>query len=350
MVGTECVTKNIDGTRTAYLSYNNVTGAEQSFGTNSTLGTINEFRVGTTSATPPAIFKVGQSKGTVVVPYTGGTLVWAVKAPKSLLSQATASDQSPACPEVLPVADCREYESGVLKVTLGYKNTGSFAQSFPIGKLNNFSPGAVDRGQPNQFFAGLNSAVFKIPLVDPNERVIWSINGQMVQIDNSLKTCAGGCVDTPLATTKGELDRVALALSGIMDKSWQVLIGVKDKKGGNGASQKARDRTDAARSKRKSAEYASIAQSLLIQVPAVVRICSGAAAYCSTVDRYGTIEALRGLYANQVNSIKRIMARVAFRSTGATSRRWKLVKQAKALEQEGLAQLANLPRFATECK
>ncbi|MEY4700168.1 MAG: hypothetical protein RL326_355, partial [Pseudomonadota bacterium] len=36
--------------------------------------------------------------------------------------------------------------------------------------------------------------------------------------------------------------------------------------------------------------------------------------------------------------------------TGKTSRSDSLVKQAKDLEQQGLAALAKLPRFETQCK
>jgi hypothetical protein len=347
-VGVECIAKNVDGSRTAYFSYNNTTGAEQSFGTNSNLGTINEFRSDTTTVAPPTTFKVGQVKGSVVVPYKGDKLVWAVKAQKSALSEATASEQSPVCPDVQPVADCRGYESGILKVKLGYNNQGTFEQSFPVGNLNSFSPGAIDRGQPNKFFSGLNATVFEIPLVDPNERVIWNVNGRKIQIDSTLKTCDGQCVDTPLGTIKGDLDQVAIDLSALMNRAAAALASVKDKKGGD--REQARDKSDAQRSNQKAAEYETTAKALTIQFPAVVKTCPQAPAFCATVDRQGTIDALRGLYANQRNSVMRTMARVAFRSTGATSRRQKFVKQAKALEKKGLDQLAKLPRFATECK
>lgn len=274
--------------------------------------------------------------------------MWTVKAPRSLVSEATASEQSPVCPEVQPVVDCRGYESGILKVKLGYNNKGLFEQSFPVGVLNSFSPGAADRGQPNRFFAGLNSTVFEIPLVNPNEAVIWSVNGKQVQIDSTLKTCEGRCVDTPLGTIKGDLDQVAIDLSALMNRAAAALASVKDKRGGE--SEQARDRRDAERASRKASEYEATAKSLTIQFPAVAKTCPDAPAFCSTVDRQGVIDALRGLYANQRNSVVRTMARVAFRSTGTTSRRQKLVQQSKALEKQGIDQLAKLPRFATECK
>jgi hypothetical protein len=217
-----------------------------------------------------------------------------------------------------------------------------------VGDLNKFSPGASDLGQPTRLFAGLNSAVFDIPLVDPNQKVVWTLNGRQVEINNTLKTCEGRCVDTPLGAIKGDLDQVAIELSGVMNRAAAALASVKDKKGG--ASEQARDRRDAARATKKASEYETLARSLTIQFPEVAKICPDAPVFCATVDRQGVIAALRGLYANQRNSVKRTTARLIFRSTGATSRRQSLVNQAVSLEQRGAEQLAKIPRFVTECR
>ena len=343
------MSKNVDGTRTAYFSYNNLTGGDVTVANNTALGTINEFKATTTtSATPPATFKLGQAKGAVVVPYSSGSVTWTVKAPKSLRSEAIASDSSPECPVVQPLADCRGYESGVLKVKLGYSNPGSFEQSVPVGKLNSFTSGSTDRGQPNRFFSGLNSSVFQIALSDPNEKVTWSVNGKSVVIDNTLKVCSGQCVDLPVGTIKGDLDRIAGELSGVVNRAASLLASVKDRNMNGRTSP--RDRTDAGRARKKATYYEGLAKSLTIQFPAVIKTCPEAPAFCSTVDRLGTIETLKGLYANQRNTVMRVIARVQFRSGTTPTRRQKLIVQAKELEQQGLAELAKLPRFSTECK
>jgi hypothetical protein len=111
-----------------------------------------------------------------------------------------------------------------------------------------------------------------------------------------------------------------------------------------------RNRSDAERSKRKASEYETLANTLTIQFPAVVKTCPQAPPLCVTVDRQGTIDALRGLYANQRNSTMRTVARAYWRNTDKTKRNDRLVRQAKALEQEGLTELGKLPRFAVECK
>ena len=348
-VGVECVTRNVDGTRTAYFSYNNLTGGDITVANNTALGTINEFKATTTiTSTPPATFKTGQAKGSVVVPYTSGSVTWTVKAANRLPSEAIASESSPECPAVQPLADCRGYEGGVLKVKLGYSNPGSFEQSVPVGKLNNFTSGTADRGQPNRFFSGLNSAVFQISLADPDEKVAWSVNGKTVVIDNTLKVCSGQCVDLPVGAIKGDLDKVAADLSAIMNRAAEALASVKDKE--NDPRSKARDRSDAAQARKKAQNYERLARELLIQYPAVVKTCPEAPALCATVDRQGNIDGLRWLYANQRNTVKRVMSRVSFRSTGRASLRSRLVRDALALEQQGLTELAKLPRFSTECK
>lgn len=347
-VGVECVTRNIDGTRTAYFSYNNLTGGDIAVASDTALGTINEFKSSTTTATPPKTFKLGQAKGAVVVPYTSGSVTWTVKAPKSARSEAIATELSPECPAVQPLADCRGYTGGVLKVKLGYTNPGSFEQSVPVGKLNGFSGSATDRGQPNRFFSGLNSAVFEVPLADPNEKVTWNVNGKSVVIDNTLKVCSGQCVDLPVGAIKGDLDQIAAELSALVNKAAAALESVKDRD--NDPRSRARDRSDAAQARKKSQSYERLAQGLLLQYPAVVKTCPEAPALCVTVDRQGNIDGLRWLYANQRNTVMRVMNRVFFRSTGKVNRNARLIRDAKALEQQGLVQLSKLPRFSTECK
>ncbi len=348
VVEVTCITRNVNGTRTAYFSYNNLTGADITFGTNTSFGTINEFRSSSTTSSPPTTFKAGQSTGSVIAQYNSGTLTWVAKAPGSRLTQATASDASPLCSEVEPLAECRGYESGILRVKLGYHNKGTFEQIFPVGSLNGFAPGGADRGQPNRFFSGLNLTAFEIPLVTPNESITWSINGRSVVVDSTLKTCAGKCIETPAGSIKGELDQVAISLSGLMNRAAATLRSLSGKKGQKGSQ--ARNERDANRAGKKAAEYERIAKALIIQFPAIIKTCPEAPILCTTVDRQGTIDALRGLYANQRNSVKRVMARVLFSSSGKTARRQKFVKEAKILEATGLAQLSKLPRFVSECK
>jgi hypothetical protein len=283
-----------------------------------------------------------------VVPYSGGSLTWIVKALKSSRSEATASEDSVLCPDVQPLADCRGYEAGVLKVKLGYNNPGAFEQSIPVGRLNGFSPGSSDRGQPNRFFSGLNAFVFEIPIADPRETVTWNINGKRVTIDSALKTCSGRCVDTPVGSIKTALDETAIELSAIVLRAAKALASLSDNRAV--VSQSGKSGVDIQRAARKAAEFERAAKAITIDLPSVIKTCTEAPALCKTVDRQSAIDTLRGLYANQRATVKRIMARVSFRMTGKTTRRDQLVRRAKSLEGKGVAELAKIPRFATECK
>jgi hypothetical protein len=234
-----------------------------------------------------------------------------------------------------------------MKVRMGYSNPNSFEQQFAIGAANKFSPGANDRGQPTRFFAGLNKSAFEVTLASDAESLVWSVNGSNVAINSALAACSGSCVDTATGAINGNLDKIALDLSDTMDRSAELLASAR---AGLTRAQIARNRNDAARSKRKAEDYRIQANSLVIQFPAVTKTCPEAPPFCVTVDRFGTIEALKGLYANQRNSVKRTVARAYWRNTSATNRRDSLVRRAKELEQQGLAELAKLPRFAVECK
>jgi hypothetical protein len=353
-VGVECVTKNADNTTTAYFTYNNTASSEVSFTTSSNRSTVNEFVQSLATPAgqapvPPSRFKTGLNKGTVVVTYSGSTLAWSVRAPGSAASLAIASSTTPVCAALSPQAECRGYSQGVLKARLGYRNDNSFALQTGVGANNFFSPGAQDRGQPTQFFAGLNKSVFEVTLASASEAVSWNLNGQKLTIDSSLPVCDGSCVDTPTGAITGQLDDVAKQLSKLMDRAAGILASAKATTSDPEVKAR-RNRQDADRAKQKSALYEQRSKEITIGIPAVVKTCPEAPAFCQTVDRQSSIEELKGLYANQVNSIKRVIARAYFRNTGATSRKDSIVRQAKALEQQGLAALQQLPRFATECK
>jgi hypothetical protein len=349
-VGVECITVNNDGKKTAYFSYNNTTGAEVTVTTNASQGTLNEFATTGVTTPPPTLFKAGLSKGSVVVPFTGDSLTWLVRAPKSSASRATASAATPVCAPVVPKAECRGYQNGVLTAQVGYVNGNSFEQQIPIGPSNGFTPGSVDRGQPNRFFAGTNKSVFQVALASTTDSLTWVVNGSSVKIDNTLPVCDGECVDTPTGNVTAQLDAIAQQLSDVMTRAANILASAKATNGKNVSAATKRNRTDAERAKKKADDYSALAKTLTIQFPQVIKTCPQAPAYCETVDRQYAIESLKGLYANQRNSTQRTIARSYFRNTGKTSRTDSLVKQAKDLEKQGLAALAQLPRFETQCK
>lgn len=349
-VGVECITSNTDGSKTAYFSYNNTTGKDMTIKTDATLSTTNEFVMTGSTIAPPTAFKAGSAKGSVVATFTGDSITWLVRAPKSAASRATASASTPVCAPLAPKAECRGYQNGVMNVRLGYVNSNAFELQVPVGTLNKFSPGAADRGQPNKFFSGTNKSVFQVPLASNTDSLTWTVNGSSVKVDTSVPVCEGECADTPTGSVTVQLDAIAQKLSDLMTRAANVLASAKATSAKGGTAKEARNRTDAERAKKKAADYTTLAKSLTIQIPQVIKTCPQAPQYCETIDRQYAIESLKGLYANQRNSIQRTIARANFRNNGTTGRGDAFVKQAKDLEQEGLAALAKVPRFETQCK
>jgi hypothetical protein len=344
-LGIECVTDNADNTSTAYFSYNNTAQADVTVVTDATAGTVNAFVTDDANiTTPPTVFKPGIAKGTVAITYAAPSLTWVVRAAGSAQSQATATDTTPRCGAVVPFAECRGFQNGVMTVRLGYDNPNDFAQTFEVGANNGFNPGAVDRGQPTQFFSGLNSSVVEVGVDDIDTGTTWNINQETIRLDSTLPACAGECTEVSTGTIQEELDEVAVELSALVVKAAEALKSSKVRR--------KRDKVDFRRAKKKAAEYVASARALTIQIPEVTKTCPDAPQLCVTVDRGPVISQLSGLYAVQRNSVRRTIARAYWRNTGSTGSRTRkrLVRKAVALEKRGNAALAELPRFAEDCE
>ena len=341
----ECVYNNLDGTFTAYFGYDNLTGQQTTVANNQAAGTINAFSPGEPNRGQPTSFKTGRSKGAVAVTFNGNAITWTLRAPGSAESKATASRTSPACLPVQPVAECIDLAVDGFRATLGYNNPNEFEIKVAVGGQNGFVPTPADRGQPNSFFPGRNRGVFTASF---KTELAWTLSGQTATVNAATPVCPGGCIDTATSEIKGALDQVALDLATLTKQSADILAASARQSLGRAAASRAA--TDAQRAKRRADLFVEEANSLTVDFPAVTKTCPNAPQFCKTVDRFDTIEALKGLYANQRNAIKRIIARSNFRKTKTTKRDEQIVNQAKGLENQGLLALGRMPRFATECK
>jgi hypothetical protein len=360
-IGVECITQNTDGSSTAYFSYNNTTARDLEATVGSTTGTsVNEFSPGPRGLGQPSRFKPGLSKGTVPASFTGSELTWSVRVTGNAKVIAKASTATtPNCGAVQPTADCRGFDSGKLRIKMGYRNPNPFTIVLPVGALNEFTPGRIDRGQPYEFFSGLNTGVLNVDLDSAEDQTVWRLNGEASAIASKVPVCQGECVDTATGAITGELDRIAVDLADTVRDGANLLAASPLVKGdsplakGRRKTSKgtaAEDRADIQRSRKLATEYEVRSRALLLEVPAVIRNCPEAPAFCQTVDRGPTINALKELYAEARNSTKRIVSRAYFRQSGRTNRNDPIIKRALRLEEQGLAQLAKIPRFATECK
>lgn len=75
-----------------------------------------------------------------------------------------------------------------------------------------------------------------------------------------------------------------------------------------------------------------------------------ARASVTVAERGEAIDQLRQLFAEQLNQLKRIMARRNFNKTGKTDRGDALVLEAHRVKDQGDAGLNEVPRIATECE
>jgi hypothetical protein len=368
-LGVECLTTNTDGTSTGYFSYNNATVREIETAIGRTGGAVNEFSPGPRNLGQPYRFKPGLSKGSVAATFSGNTLTWTVRAPGNARVTATADTATtPKCAAVVPLADCRGFEAGKVRVKMGYQNPNAFPVVIPVGASNEFTSGQTDRGQPWEFLPGLNRGVFNLDLDSSTDGTVWKINGATSPRASSLPLCSGECVDTPTGSITGELDRIAIALADSVNDGANLLSasGATDgrakanaarEQGNQSRATRAKrvsslsreDRADIARARKLAAEYRERSRALLLQVPSVIQNCPDAPAFCQTVDRGPTINGLIGLYAEARNTTKRVVSRAYFRQTGRTNRNDPIIRRAIRLEEEGLAQLAKIPRFATDC-
>jgi hypothetical protein len=349
-VGLECVFDNQDGTFTAYFGYENRTSGEIQVISNPATGTLNEFSPSSPNRGQPATFKVGRQRGVVPVVFNGQPLTWRVRAAGSKLSTATAASNSSPCQRVSPIADCINGSKGGLVATFGYNNPNAFDVVIPVGPLNNVSPAPADRGQPRVLKAGRNAATFSTTFA---QTITWNLDGVPATITESTRVCEGGCIDRPIGTIKNELNKTALDLAALTKKAAKLLAQRANQSASRGQISRtvaSRVGIDAQRAAKKADALARRAQSLTLGFPEVIKSCPFSLPFCQTVDRGKEIDLLRGLFVEQLDQLRRIMARRNFNQTGSTSRQDPLVVEARRVKSDGDAQLSEIPRIDTRCE
>jgi hypothetical protein len=187
----DCVYDNRDGTYTAYFGYfntsANIIGIPS--GSNNPNGAQNFFAPAPAARGQVEVFNPGNNPGAFAVVWDGSALTWTVKMPNSTPSTVTAkAGTSKACVPVTPVATCVDkLPGGKLKANFGYTNGNSFDITVPVGKFNNLTPGAQDRGQPTVFFKGTVANAFTVEFTEPS--LTWTIIGQTGKADANTTPC-----------------------------------------------------------------------------------------------------------------------------------------------------------------
>jgi hypothetical protein len=335
-IALECVSNftKSDGTRTTFFSFVNA-GPEISSGFTST------FSSPAVARKNPTTLKSGACRACAQADFKGDSVAWTLEGGQIGRLTVSANASTPLCAPVEPLFNCVGFREGKLRVKAGWSNTNDFSIPYGLSASNSFSPAPSDVGQPTEYLAGLVPGAFEVVVPDSGtggKLLKWQLGTKTVELSGTTPVCTGECIETAVGGTTAKLDEVAVKLSELSQKAAAFLESTAPK-----------EATDSARSAARAARYSERAKTLLLEFPVIIRNCPAAPKTCSTVDRGPTIARLRGLYAEAVNSVKRITARAYFRKTGKTNRNDPLVKQAIELEKVGNAELNKLPRFATEC-
>ena len=327
---------NQDGTYTAYITYNNTTGAQVTLPAGVDSSTKNFFAPLPADRGQGSVFKVGLNTGAIRVTWNGTPIVYSVAtagAVPSILNLSASS--TPVLQLVEPLGECLVTSSGAsYTATMGYNNPNQIEISLPIGSRNFFTPGNQDRGQPTQFFKGLNKGAF---VVEGTGLLEWKLPGKSAKVDSSTSSC--GCPSTAGADIRSELNATALALNKLAQQSVSLLESLGTEAGDKSAAD----------AEKRATSNLQVIQSLTVGIPNVIVSCPVTPPGCVRVDNQPTIDGIQEQYNLSVHIIKRATARANFLKLGKTVRNDPLVVKAKNLEKVGTAALKQYPRFSTSC-
>jgi hypothetical protein len=122
------------------------------------------------------------------------------------------NEDNPTLPRVTPIAECVQVnQDGSLVARFGYTNAAPVSSAIPVGPLNFFTPGALNRGQPEAFLPGRMSNVFTVT-VPAGTAVTWIIGESMATANVSSTRCQAdtlACINTDNSDTFSRLDRLA---------------------------------------------------------------------------------------------------------------------------------------------
>ena len=345
-----CVSENVDGSRTAYLSYENTSSSEVTIETGSAMDAVNVIAAGTQQFPSPTRFAAGRHPGEVSVTFWGEELLWRLKAAGRALSEARVDASTVACKPIKPFGACASTASGKRLALVGYQNPNPFTVTIPIGPLNKLSPGEVDRGQPERFAPGENLGVATVAAVD---NPIWFLNGAETPLNQSLLECPNECIDSSTFRILSELDSIALELTNLTKRACLQLIEAKPLKKGDAKAMSAmRDsiRLDVLRSTARSERYLKLAREVTLDWPLVTKSCPTTPTFCRMVDRRDAISTLKSLYAASRGLTARVVIRSQFVEHGTRLRSKPLIRKARRLEIIGNEKLRKLPLLVMDCK
>ena len=327
------VYNNGDGTYTAYISYSNASGNAVTIPLgNGQSGARNFVSPGSANRGQPTVFKAGSQRGAAQLTFGGESLTWTIATEGTAPVSVSFSASSLALAPLEPLAECvHPTDSGGFNAVMGYRNPNPIEIKVPIGASNKFTPGALDRAQPDTFIPGLVSGAFSVSTATALE---WKLGGKTASIGSNTKTCE--CPTVGGAALKTMINTSAEQITDTANKAATLLQSVS--------------KADAARAKKRAATSLAAAKSALNTMPASIRSCPAVPAGCSTIDEQASIDATTAHFNTTLKLVKRVVARTFYLRKKKVERKDPLITKAEQQSKVGLSEVAKIPRFRTSCK
>lgn len=345
----EGIYDNGDGTFEAYFSYINLSAAEipAAVGISQDGQVKNTFSPGPQSRGQPTVFKRGDVRGAFHFTFSGETLTWTVKVPGSNEMRIVVSANSPRLEPIEPIAECiNQNKAGGFVATFGYLNPNEFEIVLPLGRRNKFAPGKEDRGQPNAFFSGRNTAVL---LSEFDTELSWQLATKTAAVSPATKVCA--CTASSTAVTRERVIKTSEELGLLVfiatDRFERAsLVRLKNAP----PAAKKQFKKAIARAKERVARSVLTVKDLTSTIPEMSKNCPELPPGCSIVDDGPTISRLRSFFFSTQKSLVRTARRTNFLDPTVVKKNKATVGKAKAIVKLSIDELNKIPRFRTVCK
>jgi hypothetical protein len=98
--------------------------------------------------------------------------------------------QEPGGRMLVPILECVAFSDiGPDVAVWGYRNTGSEPAVVAVGSANRFSPGSIDRGQPEVFEPGRLVGAFQTGFEAGSTPLVWTLTGRTASASASSRSC-----------------------------------------------------------------------------------------------------------------------------------------------------------------
>lgn len=337
-ISAECVLESLNGTRTAYFSYQNNTEAPFEITSNPSGGTRNEFLSNEPLPPPPPIFSPGLHIGEIAIPYYGDSVTWILQPGGSSPQTATADITTRRCEPVIPFAQCGMSDTNGVSAVLGFDNQNQFSITIPIGIDNAIAGADTLDNQPSEFPPGLHTEAFSITL-PIGAQATWNLVDQSVVIDSFLPGCDSACAEVFLTEIKDTIQSLTTSLASLVQSLTRKLR--RETPGFT--------KTQAKRASRRAARYLTTTASTLAELPSHMYECPNAPADCAVVNLHASKDTLAAIQKGLIRLVRRLSRMRILRVRHSKSTLPAFRKQATTFTTQANASIKLIPEDGFSC-